>query len=176
MAKRDKTVKAKNAPVEEIEEDWENFEPGNGGDMFGEGTPPRKAKHFWPSAKRLVGLLGQEKGKFALVVLLVIGSVVLAVIAPKVLGRATDVIFSGVLGKDLPAGVPLDQIVEGLREQGNDKFADMLVGANVVPGQGIDFGLLAGLILAVLALYLVSSLLMWLQGFILNRVVMRIVY
>ena len=42
MAKREKAVKAKNTPVEEVEEDWENFEPGNGGDMFGEGAPPRK--------------------------------------------------------------------------------------------------------------------------------------
>ncbi len=176
MAKREKAVKAKNTPVEEVEEDWENFEPGNGGDMFGEGAPPRKAKAFWPSAKRLVGLLAPEKGKFGFVVVLVIGSVILSVIAPKVLGRATDVIFNGVLGKQLPAGVPLDQIVAQLRAEGNTQFADMLQGADVVPGQGIDFGLLGMLILVVLGLYLVSSLLMWLQGFILNRLVMRVVY
>lgn len=175
MAKRDKAVKAKNAPVEEIEEDWENFEPG-GGDMFSEGAPPKKAKHFWPSAKRLVGLLAPEKGKFSFVVVLVVLSVLLSVIAPKVLGRATDVIFNGILSKDLPAGVPLAQIVQNLRDEGNDRFADMLQNADVVPGAGIDFGLLGVLILVVIGLYLVSSLLMWLQGFILNRLVMRIVY
>lgn len=175
MAKRDKAVKAKNAPVEEIEEDWENFEPG-GGDMFSEGAPPKKAKHFWPSAKRLVGLLAPEKGKFSFVVVLVVFSVLLSVIAPKVLGRATDVIFNGILSKDLPAGVPLASIVQGLRDEGNDRFADMLQNADVVPGAGIDFGLLGVLILVVIGLYLVSSLLMWLQGFILNRLVMRIVY
>lgn len=175
MAKRDKAVKAKNAPVEEIEEDWENFEPG-GGDMFSEGAPPKKAKHFWPSAKRLVGLLAPEKGKFSFVVVLVVFSVLLSVIAPKVLGRATDVIFNGILSKDLPVGVPLASIVQGLRDEGNDRFADMLQNADVVPGAGIDFGLLGVLILVVIGLYLVSSLLMWLQGFILNRLVMRIVY
>ena len=176
MARREKAVKAKNTPVEETEEDWENFEPGNGGDMFGDSAPPRKAKQFWPSAKRLVGLLGPEKGKFFLVVVLVLGSVVLSVIAPKVLGRATDVIFNGMLGKPLPADVPLETIIQTLRSQGKDTYADMLQGTNVVPGQGIDFGLLGQLILVVLGLYLVASLLMWLQGFILNRLVMRVVY
>ncbi|WP_083506656.1 ABC transporter ATP-binding protein [Leucobacter sp. G161] len=175
MAKRDKAMAAKNAPVEEVEEDWETFEPG-GGDMFSEGAPPKKAKHFWPSAKRLVGLLAPEKGKFSLVVVLVVLSVVLSVIAPKVLGRATDVIFNGILSKDLPAGVPLASIVQKLRDEGNDRFADMLQNADVIPGAGIDFGLLGVLILVVIGLYLVSSLLMWLQGFILNRLVMRIVY
>jgi ATP-binding cassette subfamily B protein len=102
--------------------------------------------------------------------------VVLTVIAPKVLGQAMDVIFNGVLGKQLPAGVPLEQIVAGARAEGNAQFADMLEGANVVPGEGIDFGLLSRLILAVLALYLVASFLMWLQGYILNRLVMRIIY
>lgn len=157
-------------------EDNENFEPGNGGDMFGEGAPPKKAKHFWPSAKRLVGLLAPEKGKFSLVVVLVVASVVLTVIAPKVLGRAMDVIFNGILGANLPKGVPLDVIIQGLRDQGNTKFADMLEGTGVVPGEGIDFGQLGTLILIVLGLYAVASVLMWLQGFILNKLVMRVVY
>jgi ATP-binding cassette subfamily B protein len=138
--------------------------------------PVKKAKHFWPSAKRLVGLHAPEKWLFSLVVLLVVGSVVLTVVAPKVLGQAMDVIFNGILGKQLPAGVPIEQIIQGARDEGNTQFADMLEGANVVPGEGIDFGLLSRLILAVLALYLVASFLMWLQGYILNRMVMRIVY
>jgi ATP-binding cassette subfamily B protein len=152
----------------------DDYQP-DGDDWFG-GQPTKKAKHFWPAAKRLIGLLAPEKWLFSLVVLLVIGSVVLTVIAPKVLGQARDVIFNGVLGKQLPAGVPLEQIVAGARAEGNAQFADMLEGANVVPGEGIDFGLLSRLILAVLALYLVASFLMWLQGYILNRLVMRIIY
>lgn len=144
-------------------------------DWFGD-QPTKKAKHFWPAAKRLIGLLAPEKWLFSFVVLLVIGSVALTVIAPKVLGQAMDVVFNGVLGKQLPAGVPLEQVIAGARADGNAQFADMLEGTNVVPGQGIDFGLLSRLILAVLALYLVASFLMWLQGFLLNRLVMRIIY
>ncbi len=138
--------------------------------------PTRKAKNFWGSAKRLIGLLAPEKMLFGFVTLLVVGSVVLTVIAPKVLGEAMDVIFNGILGAQLPAGVPKAQVIEGLRAQGETQFADMLEGANVVPGQGIDFERLGWLILVVLALYLVASFLMWWQGYLLNGLVMRVVY
>ncbi len=138
--------------------------------------PTKKAKAFWPSAKRLIGLLAPEKWLFAFVTLLVIGSVVLTVIAPKILGQAMDVIYNGILGAQLPAGVPKEQIIEGLRAKGETQYADMLQGANVVPGEGIDFTELGRLILVVLALYFFASLLMWLQGYLLNGLVMRVVY
>ncbi|MDK6519744.1 ABC transporter transmembrane domain-containing protein, partial [Escherichia coli] len=52
----------------------------------------------------------------------------------------------------------------------------MLSGMDVTPGVGVDFSRLGELILAVLALYVGASLLMWLQGFLLNRMVMREIY
>ncbi|MFC4223188.1 ABC transporter ATP-binding protein [Lysinibacter cavernae] len=159
--------------VEELEYDYTPSEAD--GDMFG-GAPAKKAQHFWPSAKRLMGLLRPERAKMSLVVLLVIISVVLTVIAPKVLGQAMDVIFNGVIGSQLPKGVPLDQIIEQARADGDGQFADMLRGTSVVPGEGIDFGTLGRLIIAVLAMYTVASTLMWAQGFILNGLVMRVVY
>lgn len=138
--------------------------------------PTRKAKNFWGSAKRLIGLLAPEKVLFGFVTLLVVASVVLTVIAPKVLGQAMDVIFNGVLGAQLPADLTKDEIVAGLRAQGETQFADVLQGSNAIPGQGIDFEKLGWLILVVLALYLVASFLMWLQGYLLNGLVMRVVY
>lgn len=146
------------------------------GDHWGGGQPTKKAKAFWPSAKRLIGLLGPEKWLFSLATLLVIGSVVLSVIAPKVLGKATDVIFNGVLGAQLPAGVPKDEIIAQLQSQGQQQYADMLSGADVVPGVGIDFERLGYLILVVIALYVFASVLMWWQGYLLNNLVMRVVY
>lgn len=116
----------------------DDYQPDNS-DWSGS-QPTKKAKHFWPSAKRLFGLLAPEKGLFSFVVVLVVLSVVLTVIAPKVLGQAVDVIVEGVMGAS------------------------------------IDFGVLSRLILAVIALYFVASALMWLQGYILNRLVMRVVY
>ena len=140
------------------------------------GGAPRSAKNFWPSAKRLVGLLAPHKAMFALVVALVCVSVGLNVYAPRVMGHAMDVIFSGAIGAHLPAGATQEQVIEGLRAGGQDTFADMLSGMDVTPGVGVDFSRLGELILAVLALYVGASLLMWLQGFLLNRMVMREIY
>nr|WP_084697563.1 ABC transporter ATP-binding protein [Glaciibacter superstes] len=144
--------------------------------MFG-GTPSaRKAEHFWPSAKRLVGLLRPERAKFMIVVALVVASVVLTVLAPKILGQAMDTIFNGVLGAQMPAGATLEQVIDQARASGNGQFADMLQGTSVVPGEGIDFLVLGRLILVVLGMYTVASILMWAQGYILNGLVMRVVY
>jgi len=152
------------------------FTPGESdGDMFG-GTPSKKAEQFWPSAKRLVGLLAPEKVKMSIVVGLVVLSVVLTVIAPKILGLAMDAIFNGVMGSQLPAGATLDQVVDQARASGNDQYADMLERSDITPGQGIDFTLLGRLIIIVLGMYIVASILNWAQGYILNGLVMRVVY
>lgn len=152
------------------------FTPGESdGDMFG-GTPSKKAEQFWPSAKRLVGLLAPEKVKMSIVVGLVVLSVVLTVVAPKILGLAMDAIFNGVMGSQLPAGATLDQVVDQARASGNDQYADMLEKSDITPGQGIDFTLLGRLIIIVLGMYIVASILNWAQGYILNGLVMRVVY
>jgi len=174
MAERMKKDAAVEAPVTEVEElDYTPTEAD--GDMFG-GTPARKAQHFWPSAKRLVGLLKPERVKMYVVVALVVVSVVLTVLAPKILGQAMDTIFNGVLGSQLPAGASLDEVVDGLRAEGQDQFADMLQGTSVVPGEGIDFVVLSRLIIVVLLMYTVASTLSWAQGYILNKLVMRVVH
>lgn len=174
MAKRQKPTDAATEEIDDLTPEYEPTEADQG--MFGDGPPAKKAENFWPSAKRLVGLLRPERTKFLVVVALVILSVVLTVIAPKILGSAMDVIFNGVLGAQLPAGVPLDVIVEQARDDGNEEFADLLANSDVVPGEGIDFGRLGVLILIVLGMYTVASVLMWAQGFILNGLVMRVVF
>jgi len=178
MAKKDPhdaepTATSGAAVAGEAEDDY--VPHGDDGDMFG-GTPARKPKHFWPSVKRLFGLMASEKAGLVRVVLLVIGSVVLTVVAPKVLGKAMDVIYSGVIGAQLPVGANIEDIIAGARAQGRDDYADMLATAGVVPGQGIDFTALGQIIIIVLLMYLVASMLMWAQGYILNALVMRVIY
>ena len=63
-----------------------------------------------------------------------------------------------------------------LRAEGNNTFADMVERLNVIPGQGIDFTLLGQLLLLALGLYLVASLFLWLQGYLLNGAVQRSIY
>ncbi|KIS28575.1 multidrug ABC transporter ATP-binding protein [Arthrobacter sp. SPG23] len=164
-------------PVPAEDDDFyeEEYKPTEAdGDMFG-GAPAKKAEHFWPSAKRLMGLLKPESAGIAVVLAMVTVAVVLNVIAPKILGQAMDVIFGGVVGKQLPAGVSKDQFVAGLRAQGENNFADMIAKMELVPGVGIDFQKLSFLISVVLVMYFVANIFTWLQGYVLNVLVMRVV-
>lgn len=173
MSGRSQLAEEAREPAEDVP--GEEYRPTEAdGDMFG-GTPAKKARHFWPSARRLFGLLGPERAGIVAVLGMVVVAVVLNVVAPKVLGRAMDVIFAGVVGRGLPAGLTQEQVVAGLRAQGQHQFADMVSGMALVPGAGIDFLVLGRLIAVVLCLYLVASLFMWLQGWVLNRIVMRVV-
>jgi len=162
-------------PAEEDDFYEEEYKPTEAdGDMFG-GTPAKKAEHFWPSAKRLMGLLKPEAAGIAVVLAMVTVAVVLNVVAPKILGQAMDVIFGGVVGKQLPSGVSKDQFVDGLRAQGENNFADMIAKMELVPGVGIDFQKLSFLISVVLVMYFVANIFTWLQGYVLNVLVMRVV-
>ncbi|WP_018295979.1 ABC transporter ATP-binding protein [Corynebacterium lubricantis] len=140
------------------------------------GSAPRQAKEFWPSAKRLFGLLGEHKGKMVAVMIFNVAAVVLNVWAPKVLGQAMDVIYSGAISKQLPAGMSKEQVIEGLRADGQNTFADMASAMDLTPGVGIDFPQLARMIVFVLALYLFSSAFTLWQGRILNRMTMAVVF
>src|SRR5439155_1176967 len=81
-----------------------------------------------------------------------------------------NVIFDGIIGKSLPAGISKAQAVAGLRAQGHGRIADLVSGSNVVPGHGIDFTRL-GQILALAALvYLLASGLTWLLSYIMAGV------
>ena len=157
------------------DEQLAEYEEKMAGDQFSNNAP-RKAKQFWPSAKRLLGLLAPHRAALAAVLVMNAASVVLAVYAPRVMGRAMDVIFSGVVSKQMPPGTTREQAVDGLRAAGQDRFADMAAAMDLHPGSGIDFDHLRELIVTVLALYLLSAVLMWAQGAILNRLVMRTVF
>jgi ATP-binding cassette, subfamily B, multidrug efflux pump len=150
--------------------------PAGTGRMWGQARPVEKSLHFFPSLKRLIGHLAPERMVLSLVVLLAVTGIAMNVLVPKILGMATDVIFTGVLGKDLPSGASKEQVVAELRAEGNDQFADMIERLNVVPGHGIDFTLLGQLLLLALVLYLIASLFLWLQGYLLNGAVQRSVF
>ena len=141
-----------------------------------DGPPPGKAEAFWPSFKRMVGLLGAYRVSLVVVALAAVGTVVLAVAAPKVLGQATNVIFEGVVSTMLPAGTTKAQTIEALRARGMDDFATMLSAMDVVPGTGIDYTRLGRILMVVLGLYVGSSLLNWLEGWLINRITIKALY
>ena len=148
--------------------------PGGGGGPFGSmGMPAEKSLDFGPSAKRLLGRLGPEKSGVALVFALAVISVSFSVLGPKILGRATDTIFSGIIARRLPAGQSKEAVIAALRAKGDNTFADLISGIDLVPGRGIDFSALGRVLLIAGCLYVAASIFAWLQGFLLNGIVQR---
>jgi ATP-binding cassette subfamily B protein len=147
-----------------------------GGPMGGMGMPVEKSMTFGPSAKRLLGRLRPQRVGVVAVILLSVVSVTLAVIGPKLLGQATNIIFSGITSKSLPTGVTQQQVIDQLRASGDNQKADLISGMTLTPGQGIDFSALQMVLGFVLLIYVLSSVFSWLQGFVLNAIVQKTVY
>jgi len=142
-------------------------------DDWSAGPPPGKANAFWPSFTRMLALLAPFRIQLVMAGLASVVSVVLTVIAPKVLGRATNIVFEGAISSRLPAGTTKEQAVESLIASGHGEMADMVRAMELVPGAGIDYGALGRVLLLALAVYIGSAVLSWLEGFILNRITIR---
>ncbi|WP_243064085.1 ABC transporter ATP-binding protein [Humibacter sp. RRB41] len=143
-------------------------------DDWSGGVAPGKAANFGPSFRRLIGLLKPNALAFVFVSILGAIGVVLTVLAPKVLGQATNVLFEGVVSKQLPAGTTKQQVIDQLNQSGQHDLAN-IIGAfqNLVPGAGVDFVALSQILMIVLALYVASSVLTWLQGYVINIIMVR---
>ena len=145
--------------------DWDSVAPG-------------KADDFGKSFGRLVGLLKPHAVAFTFVSIAGALGVVLAVIAPKILGEATNVIFQGVLsnslGQQFPAGTSQADVVAGLRAAGQTDTANIVAAMNGFSvGTGVDFDALRMIIVAVLAIYVASAFLTWVQGYVINIIMVR---
>lgn len=151
--------------------------PGRGGGPFGGmNIPAEKAMNFGPSAKRLLGTLRPERAWLLLVLVMGVASVTLSVIGPRLLGEGTNLIFAGVVSRELPAGVTKEQLIAQLRAAGENQKADMLTPMALTPGEGIDFAALSSVLLWALVLYVLASAFMWVQAYVLNGVVQRTVF
>ncbi|MGI8793122.1 MAG: ABC transporter ATP-binding protein [Acidimicrobiales bacterium] len=100
--------------------------------------PTERSRDFTGSVKRLAGILRPERTIIIVVTIVATASVVLNVLGPAILGKATDIILRGTIG-----------------------------------GGGIDFRDLHRVLLGVVALYLGSWLLSFINSFTLAGVVQR---
>lgn len=119
---------------------------GPGGPMGGGphgGMSGEKAKDFKGTLAKLVAYLGRYRVPILIVWLFAIAATILSTFGPKVLGNATDVLFTGLMGQ--------------------------LTGT----GSGIDFGEIGRIILLLLGLYVVSAILSYAQGFIMSKITMK---
>ncbi len=150
--------------------------PGGGGPFGGMGMPAEKSMNFGPSAKRLLARLSPHRAGVIIVIALSVISVTLSVLGPKLLGEATNIIFSGIISKTLPAGVTQQQVIDQLRASGDNQKADFISGMTLTPGQGIDFSALQMVLGIVLVIYVLASVFSWLSSYLLNGIVQRTVY
>ncbi|WP_433197643.1 ABC transporter ATP-binding protein [Nocardia sp. CA-107356] len=139
------------------------------------GAPDAKAKSFGPSLKRLLRRLVPERMYVGAIVGLAIISVLLNTLGPYILGKATNLVFDGVVGRGLPSGITKEEAIQHARASGNNTFADMLGAMDVTPGVGVDFGAVGRILMLVLLLYIGASVFSWLQSFLLNIVINRTV-
>jgi ATP-binding cassette subfamily B protein len=140
------------------------------------GRPVEKSLDFTGSSRRLLRMLRPERPLIVATLLLAVASVTTSVIGPRILGRATDLIFAGVVGRQAPAGLTKAQMVAGLRASGHSTLADMLDSMDFVPGHGIDFGKVGTVLLTVLALFVVAAVFGLIQGRLTTTIVQRSMY
>jgi len=149
---------------------------GRGPAAFMGGMSTEKSLDFRGSTRRLLRTLKPEHPLIAATLLLAAGSVTLSVLGPRLLGRATDIVFTGVVSRQLPAGTTKADAVDRLRDQGKDTLADMLASMDIVPGRGIDFGAVGRVLMIVLAIYVAASVLGLIQGRLTTVIVQRSVF
>lgn len=117
-----------------------------GGGPMGGFMPGQKARDFKGSMKKLINHLAVYKYRVFFVVIFAISSTAFSIYGPKKLGTATNELMKGIMGK--------------------------IAGT----GEGIDFNSIANIILFLVALYLISALLSYIQGWIMTGVTMKVTY
>lgn len=71
------------------------------------GVPTERSKDFKASLRRLLGMLHGDRSALGIVIALTVLAVILQVLGPKVLGRATDVIIEGLFA---PGGIDYSKL------------------------------------------------------------------
>jgi ATP-binding cassette subfamily B multidrug efflux pump len=120
--------------------------PGHGGPLAAL-MPGGRAKDFKRTLKTFLTYLKPYRIQLLLVVFFSIGSTAFAIVGPKLVGKAITKLFEGVIAK-----------------------------ATHVPGAAIDFHYIGRIVLLLIGLYVLSTILGWVQGFIMASVATKITY
>jgi ATP-binding cassette, subfamily B, multidrug efflux pump len=139
MSNMDKSNTAKKTPM--------GGGPGHGGPMGSMMRGGEKAKDFKGSMKKLLKRLSRYYGRFIAVIVFAIASTVFTIYGPKLLGRATNRLFEGVVAK-----------------------------LQRIPDAAIDFEYIGNIILLLLGLYIISAIFSLIMGIVMSRVATDIGY
>jgi ATP-binding cassette subfamily B multidrug efflux pump len=142
----------------------------------GPAAPPAHTKDLSGTVRQLLGRLRPERVKLGISLLLGVVSVAFMVSGPKILGNATNVLFNGVVSKQLPSGVTQAQAETMLRAKGQGQIADMISGMSLTPGVGVDLNQLGRVLGLAAGVYLLGAAFNFGQGYLLAGVTQRTVY
>ena len=106
-----------------------------------------KAKDFKGTMKKLIDYLKPYRIPMILVFILAIGSTAFSIVGPKLLGKATTEIFNGLMSKVTSSG-----------------------------NGSIDFGYIGKIAIGLVALYIVSTILSFIQGFVMSGIAQKVAY
>ncbi|MEW2046575.1 ABC transporter ATP-binding protein [Streptomyces sp. NPDC051445] len=143
--------------------------------MAGTG-PENRSLDFKVSGRRLLAQFKPERFTLYAMLVCVTLSVGLSVVGPKILGQATDLVFAGIVGREMPAGASKEQVLDSMRERGDGSVADMLRSTDFTPGKGIDFGAVGNVLLFALGVFLIAGLLMAVATRLVNKTVNRTMF
>jgi len=111
------------------------------------GMPVQKAKDFRGTAMRLLGYFLPQKFLLMIVLVTAIIGTVFNIVGPKILGLATTKLFDGIVAK----------------------FQHK-------PGASVDFNYIAHVLLILLGLYIISSIFIYIQQYVMAGVAQRTMY
>jgi ATP-binding cassette subfamily B multidrug efflux pump len=140
------------------------------------GPSMERPKDFRGSLRRVLGLMRPERPLMIISALCATGSVAASVWGPKILGNATNIIFSGFISKSLPSGLTKQDTLDYLRANGHSAQADLVGSLPLHPGHGIDFDSLGRTLGIVALIYAVSLVLGATQGRMTARIVQRTMF
>jgi ATP-binding cassette subfamily B protein len=143
--------------------------------MAGTG-PENRSLDFKVSGRRLLAQFKPERLTLYVMLLCVVVSVGLNVVGPKILGKATDLVFAGIIGREMPEGASKEQVLDSMRQRGEGEVADMLRSTDFTPGKGIDFDAVGNVLLFAVGVFLVAGLLMAVATRLVNKAVNRTMY
>ncbi|MFD1411310.1 ABC transporter ATP-binding protein [Lapidilactobacillus gannanensis] len=123
---------------------------GPGGGMA---LPGEKAKNFWGTVGRLFNYMAKYRIALVIVMIFAVGSQILQVQTPKILGKATTELFKGVM-----SGTAMQKAGIAMKEY------------------PIDFTKIESIIMTVIMMYVASALLNFIMQFMMTRISQETVY
>ncbi|MDF2632100.1 MAG: transport system ATP-binding/permease protein [Caproiciproducens sp.] len=105
-----------------------------------------KAKDFKGTFKKLIHYMSRYKISIFIVFFFAVASTIFSIVGPKILGKATTALFTGLMNQ--------------------------ITGT----GKGIDFGYIGNIMIWLIALYVISALFSYIQGYVMTGVSMKVTY